>query len=179
MQEIWKPVPGYEGRYDISTFGNVRTVGRFINAPRGRTRWIPERNLSTHITARGYVQTMFKVGSKNIHQLVHRLVARAFVPNPSSLPQVNHKDGNKTNNHVENLEWCTSQENCAHARREKLYEQARGERGANAKLTNAQVLVIRRRIANGETHTAISKDYAVNRTVITRIASGARWGSVR
>lgn len=179
MQEIWKPVPGYEGRYDISTLGNVRTVGRFINAPRGRTRWIPERNLSTHITARGYVQTMFKVGTKNFHQLVHRLVAAAFIDNPDHRPQVNHIDGNKLNNCVTNLEWCTSAENCAHARRENLYEQARGENGANAKLTNADVLAIRARLRSGETHKAISLDYQVSRTVITRISNGTRWASIR
>ena len=179
MQEIWKPVPGFEGRYDVSNMGNVRTVGRFINAPRGRERWIQERNLSTHITTRGYVQTMFKIGTKNIHQLIHRVVASAFIQNPHELPQVNHIDGDKTNNHVENLEWCTSQDNCTHARREKLYEQARGERGGGAKLTNEEVLFIRTRLASGETHTAIANDYSISRTVITRIANGTRWATIR
>lgn len=179
MDEVWKPVQGYEGRYEVSSSGKVKTVGRFINAPRGRQRWINEAELSTHITSRGYVQTMFKVGQKNFPQLVHRLVATAFIENPESLPQVNHMDGNKLNNHASNLEWCTSKENCAHARRERLYEPARGQNAGGAKLTNEQVLEIRKRLSSGETHESISLDYPVNRTVITRIASGARWNGIR
>lgn len=179
MQETWKSVPGFEGRYEVSNTGKARTVGRFIKAPRGRERWLPDAELNTHITTRGYVQTMFKVGQKNFHQLVHRLVAIAFIPNPDALPQVNHKDGDKTNNHVSNLEWCDSKENCAHARRERLYEPARGQNAGGAKLTNEQVVSIRARLELGETHESIARDYPVSRTVITRIASGARWSSVR
>ncbi|MDH1824611.1 NUMOD4 domain-containing protein [Delftia tsuruhatensis] len=179
MQEIWKPVAGFEDQYEVSNLGSVRTIGRFVAARGDSKRWLPTRLMRSHVTYRGYAQLMFKVGRKNIHQLVHRLVAIAFVSGRDQGPQVNHIDGNKLNNRADNLEWCTSAENCSHARAENLYEQARGERGANAKLTNTEVLVIRSRLALGETHTAISKDYAVSRTVITRIASGARWNSVR
>lgn len=178
MQEIWKPVLGYEGRYEVSNLGAVRTVGRYISAPQGRIRWLPERNLSTHITARGYVQTMFKVGSKAIHQLAHRLVAEAFIPNNGDLPQVNHLDGDKQNNCSTNLEWTTSQDNCLHARHENLYEQARGEKAGGAKLTAAAVVDIRERAASGITHDSLSRTYGIDRSAITRIINRQRWAHI-
>ena len=107
MQEIWKDIKGYEGKYQISNLGRVKSLQR-----NGR----PERILRLNLI-KGYAYTTLSNGSRgNKKKLkVHRLVAEAFIPNPHNKPEVNHIDGNKLNNNVDNLEWVTHQENCKHA----------------------------------------------------------------
>lgn len=98
-KEIFKPVKGYEKRYEVSNFGRVKSS---ING----------KILKPEITKNGYCRVdLYDDNGKHKHRLVHRLVLEAFVPNPNNYPQGNHKDEDKTNNHVENLEWCTPQYN--------------------------------------------------------------------
>ena len=108
--ELWKDIPGYEGYYQISNTGIVKTLGRkkgFIHAK--------TRNLIQWENKKGYllVGLRNKAGKKKSYQL-HRLVAEAFIPNPGNKPQVNHIDGNKQNNRASNLEWATNYENHIH-----------------------------------------------------------------
>ena len=107
MQEIWKDIKGFEGKYQISNLGRVKSLQR-----NGR----PERILRLNLI-KGYAYTTLSNGSRgNKKKLkVHRLVAEAFIPNPHNKPEVNHIDGDKRNCKVENLEWVTHQENCKHA----------------------------------------------------------------
>lgn len=112
--EIWKPVPGYEDSYQISSFGNVRSVSRFVFTHGGQRRGVNERFLSQHLS-NGYLTVSLWKDNKEKHFLVHRLVALAHLSNPDNLPQVNHKDGNKLNNNVDNLEWVSASENIRHA----------------------------------------------------------------
>lgn len=100
LKEIWADIPNYEGEYQVSNYGRVK------NLSKGRI-------LKGHKTNRGYIQV--ELHGKVL--VVHRLVAQAFIPNPQDKPQVNHIDGNKTNNHINNLEWCTNGENQIHAYR--------------------------------------------------------------
>ena len=102
-QAIWKPIPQYEGLYEISSNGQVRN---------SRTGRILAQRLGG--TAKYRFVSLWK-GNKEKHMLVHRLVAMVFVPNPEGKPQVNHKDRNKENNTVANLEWVTVSENHKHA----------------------------------------------------------------
>ena len=105
MQEVWKDIKGYEGLYQVSNLGRVRSFIKCNSHPN-----IP-RIMSFTINRKGYV----KCHLYNKLVSVHRLVAEAFIDNPADKPQVNHKDGNKKNNRVDNLEWATNSENQIHA----------------------------------------------------------------
>ena len=110
MNEIWKPIKGYEGFYEVSDLGRVRSLPRMLTDSKGRRHPVPMKMLKMH-DRKGYDSvTLQDMGRKAIMS-VHRLVAMAFIPNPDNLPAVNHRDENPRNNHVDNLEWCTIQYN--------------------------------------------------------------------
>lgn len=111
IKEIWKDIKGYEGLYQISNFGNVKSLARRVNCGDNKTRLKQERILKNTLDNHGYLTTSLCDNRKKEKYLIHRLVAEVFIPNPNNLPQVNHIDENKTNNNVENLEWCTQQYN--------------------------------------------------------------------
>jgi hypothetical protein len=105
MVEIWRDIVGYEGLYMVSSLGRVKSLGN------GCSNNSKERFLKIGHNSRGYcIVKLYKNGTKRTI-VVHRLVAAAFIPNPYNLPQVNHKDENKDNNDVSNLEWCTNEYN--------------------------------------------------------------------
>ena len=113
MQEIWKDIVGYEGVYQISNFGNVRSLKYWSNIHKkyyDRIKILKKRNNNL-----GYeVINLSKFGIKKYYT-IHRLVAKAFIPNPNNYKEINHIDGNKRNNYVDNLEWCTRSQNMLHA----------------------------------------------------------------
>ena len=103
MQEIWKNINNYNNEYAVSNLGNVRRNDSYNY----KGYYFKEHILSQQIDRLGYCRVYLTKYSKTKAFLVHRLVAQAFIPNPHNLPEVNHKDENKLNNAVENLEWCT------------------------------------------------------------------------
>lgn len=113
MKEIWKDVVGYVGLYQVSNLGRVKSCSHLVKCKNGY-RIQPCKHLKNCFDNHYYHVTLFLNGKRKIY-LVHRLVAQAFIPNPKNLPQVNHKDGNKTNNNAKNLEWVTCSENIKHA----------------------------------------------------------------
>lgn len=124
MNEIWKEIKGYEGLYEVSNTGKVRSVSHKIQSYGGRYFMTRPLIRKTRIVA-GYVQVdLCKEGKKHEYK-VHRLVAEAFIPHPSQLRFVNHKDENKINNNADNLEWCDAKYNTNYGtarsrRKEKL-----------------------------------------------------------
>lgn len=104
--EEWRSIQGYEGLYEVSSYGRVKSLERY-KSNNGGIQLLKEKILRPHNTKKGYLTVQLR----NKRFTVHRLVAQAFIPNPDNLPQVNHKDEDKTNNNVTNLEWCTAKYN--------------------------------------------------------------------
>lgn len=175
--EQWKPVVGYEGLYEVSSLGRVRSLARTASHWRGRTRTVPARILSTplagHAKWGGYpVAHLCKEGvAKMIY--VHRLVAAAFI-GPTGDLEVNHINGIKTDNRPENLELVTSRENIRHAVATGL-RNLRGERNHKATLTEADVRAVRARLAAGETGAAIARSLGVLPGCVSKIKHGRSW----
>jgi hypothetical protein len=121
LQEIWKSIDGYKSIYEVSNLGNVRSLDRIDFAG----RHLKGKLFSTNAKCGDYVTVrLTQMGMTQTHR-IHRLVAETFIPNPLNLPEVNHIDGNKQNNCVENLEWCDYSENIKHAYKMNLHKPKR------------------------------------------------------
>ena len=111
--EIWKPIPDYEGYYEASNLGRIHSVERVVKSGRGH-RTVKSALLKIFLDEWGYEKVSISKDGKNVSRKVHTLVAKAFIPNPNNYPQVNHIDGVKTHNFVNNLEWCNASQNMNH-----------------------------------------------------------------
>ena len=106
MEEQWRDISGYEGLYQVSNLGQVKSLPRMAKSKNDSYRVVKEAILKQYVSNTGYLRVyLYKDGKMKPHS-VHRLVAIAFVPNPENLPIVNHKSEVKTENHASNLEWC-------------------------------------------------------------------------
>lgn len=121
-QEIWKTYPEYDF-IEVSNLGRVRTKDRTVTRSDGREQFVKGRVLKQQLQRNGYMYVGFGVNGKTVRLLTHRMVAISYVPNPNNYSEVNHKDNDRTNNVVSNLEWCTVQYNIAY--REKYGVSAR------------------------------------------------------
>jgi hypothetical protein len=158
LNEEWKDIPDLLG-YQVSSLGRVRSKDRILK-PR-----LPKDKYPT-VSIRYYPHR------------IHRLVAKAFLPNPENKPSVNHIDGNKSNNHYYNLEWCTQKQNSIHAYNYGLSRKTfeRGDSHLGSKLTNVQVLQIKRILRHKIPLQLIADKYAVSRNCIKDIRSKKNWG---
>lgn len=111
MSEIWKDVKGYEDLYQISNEGRLRSLDKMVLCRNGHRRKVPGRILKPRILSNGYIQYMLSEDGIKKYFYAHRLVAIAFIPNGEGLPEINHRNEIKTDNRVENLEWCNSSYN--------------------------------------------------------------------
>lgn len=170
-EEVWKDIAGFEGRYQVSNCGRVRSLTHMDSL--GRTRLGRIMKLQHRILNYYSVKLSCNSFSKSFH--VHRLVAQAFIPNPNNLPQINHKDENPENNNVENLEWCDSKYNINYGSRTDKY---RGELHGRAVLSEEIVREIRRSYIPFDKEfggKALAKKYSVCTSTISYIVRGETW----
>lgn len=178
--EEWRDIEGFEGYYQISSWGRARSLTRniaFSDGRRGRTlegglKAICPRRSQHHRV----VYSCFNMSKEGIQKTghVHLLVAKAFLPNPLGLPEINHIDGDGQNNRVENLEWVTSGQNQLHAYRTGLHKPKSGELHGKSKLTEVQVLDILSSLGS-LSQSVVAKRYNVSRQTIHRIFHGKAW----
>ena len=156
MQTFKSVAPDYE----VSNLGNVKS---YWNDPPRILTPVPNKD--------GYLRVNLHIGGKSKFYYIHRLVAEAFIPNPEGKPQINHRNGIKTDNRIENLEWCTQSENNRHAYATGLRVMPQGVRHYKAKLTNEQVVYIRDN-PDGLSRKALAEKFGVKEITISLIQLG-------
>lgn len=136
MEEVWKDIAGYEGLYQISNLLRIKSLERFFEVTRcGRVNKICQKEKILKCTPNGggyYYVGLYKDNKKTTLRL-HRLIAKAFIPNPNNKPHINHINGIKTDNRIENLEWVTHSENIQHAYNTGLKTAPKGDKSATSK----------------------------------------------
>ncbi len=167
------PLKGYEDTHLITTDGRVFRKTRLPRLVSGRIlrgNWLKPCN-----NARGYLHYAISVNGRALTQTVHRLVAKTFLPNPDNLPEVNHKNGNKKDNRVGNLEWCTSSHNSKHSFANGLQVPKRGEQTHSHKLTRSDTERIKQALEGGSKQAELAETFGVNQSVISRIKNNKAW----
>ncbi len=162
--DIWKDVIGFENYYQVSNLGHVYSL---------RTKKILKNGFS-----RGYPKVNLSIDSKKTMFEIHRLVAIAFIPNTENKRYVNHINGIKTDNRLENLEWVTASENNIHAYNTGLMISLKGADRVNSKLDNTSILVIREAREAGFMIKNIANYFKVTRGTISTILRGLAWSHV-
>lgn len=184
--EIWKQVPKFESYYQVSNLGRVKSLYRFFIAAHGEGYPVREKIVKEELTKRGYLRVTLSVSTEKLKKrvLLHRLVAQVFIPNPDNKPVVNHKNLNKQDNSINNLEWATQQENIDHywdsseerKSRRRIAKvkkgPSKGEDRWNAKLKIKEVLCIYK---STKTQKWLSKKYGMSKGAIYGIKSGKTW----
>lgn len=174
--ECWKPIEGYCGLYEVSNTGKIKAITKSIDSGKCHRKW-KEHIMCTAEDKKGYLRTVLSKQGVSKTVKVHRLVAQAFIPNPLNLPQINHKDGNKQNNAVENLEWCDQSTNMKEACRTGLIVR-KGENNSQHKLTHKDVEWIRNHYVARDCSfgsAAMATRFGVHRKTIGRIVKNKCW----
>lgn len=165
IKEKWKLVIGFEGSYEVSNLGRIKSL----------QRWTVGEHIVPIRLWRGYCMVQLWKNNKNYVRRVHRLVALSFIPNLENKPQVNHKDGNKLNNTLPNLEWMTSSENHQHAYDNKIRVIPKGEENPQSRLTEKKVHKIKQLISKKMAYRLIAIKFKISKSYVSAINNGRSW----
>ncbi|MGB5637215.1 MAG: NUMOD4 domain-containing protein [Waterburya sp.] len=181
--EVFVDIRGYEGYYQVSNYGNVKSLDRVIKEKTGKTQTLKSRILKPRTNPSGYYYVGLRKNGTRATFAIHQLLAQAFIPNPNNKKTVNHIDGNKLNNSVSNLEWTTYSENLEHAYKTGLRRAVKPSEVASKnykrKLAEQQVREIKLLIAvKSLTLKQIANQYNVGRSTVGSIKSGRNWSYI-
>jgi len=170
MKEIWKDIKDYDGYYQVSNIGRIRSLPR---------KESPHLQAIKHVIRKdGYHWFTARRDGTPKQIRIHRAVAQSFITNEQGFDIVNHIDGDKSNNTTENLEWCTAKENVRHAHRLGLVNHVKGENHGRAKLKELDVIRIKQ-LLDSITLDELADIYSVSRPTIEAIKYGRTWGHVK
>ena len=178
--ENWRPVKGYEGVYEVSDLGRIRSLPRtrsYIDRWNGKTTAkVGGRIMRPQKDSNGYRHVILSKGGEHNQVLIHRIVAEAFCEKPAGKNYVNHKDEDKANNKASNLEWCDQSYNMTYGSMEDKF---RGPNNPQARLTQSDVDEIKARRVAGEMLKTIAADFGISLTHASNICRGQRWAHDR
>lgn len=182
MEELFVPVIGFEGVYEISNFGNIRSLTRLVKTKKGHYQTHNGKAYIPHDNGMGYKFLRLYKNNKGHHRYIHRLVATHFIDNPENKKYVNHIDGIKSNNRVDNLEWCTAVENMAHAYSTGLSVKGNAGKKVKQLSVTGELIAIYPSVLNASKVTGISRasiaDLVVKNPKLRwerKTAGGFRW----
>ena len=176
MKEIWKPVVEWEGLYEVSNLGRVRSLQRETTHKNGTVQPIPQKMMKLSVATNGYIRISFNKPGAVKNVMVHILVINAFVGPCPKGQEVGHLDGNRKNNNLENLRYMSKQCNAAFCIEHGT--DPVGSRNPNSKLTDTDVRFIKTLIRDGFRPRHIAKIYGVTASNIGHIKSGRQWGHI-
>lgn len=181
MKEIWKPIKGFEGYYEVSNQGNIKSIERTVSNSFGLKKDRTIKGVSIKPIFRGnwYVKVHLRKKGKRYCFFLHRILAQTFLPNPENKPEVNHKDGNKLNYNLDNLEWVTKSENKLHAIKTGLRTITKGEERTTAILNDGKVRTIRQLYNTGNYYyRELAEIYGVSGKTIESVVKFRKWKHV-
>ena len=184
-KETWKDIPNYVGFYQISNLGNVRSLEREITRRDGLIKRFHSQRLRPGIASNGYLTVSLSKNGIGTTYLIHRMIGDAFILNTKNKAEINHKDGNKLNNSISNLEWVSSSENSIHAhksgliiftseRRHNHSISKKGIKNPASKLTEKDIIDIKS-LLETKKQKEISAIYNINQSVVSRIKNNKTW----
>lgn len=172
---MWKPVPNYEGLYEVSNKGKIRSLDHEVVSSTGQRYMVKGRVLKPTNAGKGYLSVMLWKKGKSKRVYLHIIVATVFIPNPHNYPVVNHKNGDKTKCEASNLEWTTYSGNNQHAYDTGLH--GKGDKHYKAKLTSKDVKKIRKQ-GKYTTYQKIADKYGVSKATIRDVLENKTWTDI-